>query len=293
MQPSSVACAVVVVGSLHYDIMVEAPHRPRKGETVAGYRWRPKFGGKGGNQAVAAARAGILTRMAGAVGDDDFGAYLLKGLDAAGVERSHVSVLAGTASGMSVAISEDEGDYGAVIVSGSNLEIPAHSLAATDLWRDARVLLLQNETGEATNVAAARRARAAGALVCLNAAPARPLGSELIGLVDVLIVNAVEAEMLSGIVVETIEDALRAALDLRRNNCNVVVTAGGAGVAAAFEDGTVSAPAFPVKVISTHGAGDTFVGVFGAALAGGRRFEDAVSEANRAAAEHVGAEPRW
>ena len=283
--------AVVVVGSLHYDIMVDAPDRPRKGETVAGYRWRPKFGGKGGNQAVAAARAGAVTRMVGAVGADDFGAFLLNGLDAAGVDRSHVGVLEGTASGMSVAISDDDGDYGAVIVSGSNLEIPQPSMDAAGLWRDARVLLLQNETGEEINTAAARRAHAAGVVVCLNAAPARPLGPELVDLVDVLIVNGVEAEMLSGIVVDTIEDALRAAVELRQRHRNVVVTAGGAGVAAAVEDRTFSVPAVPVEVVSTHGAGDTFVGVFGAALAGGRSFEDAIDEANRAAAAHVGGRP--
>jgi ribokinase len=279
---------VIVVGSLHYDVMVDAPDRPRKGETVAGYAWRPKFGGKGGNQAVAAARAGAVTRMVGAVGPDDFGAFLLGGLDAAGVDRSHVCVLDGAASGMSVAISDDEGDYGAVIVSGSNLQIPEPSMDAESLWRDARVLLLQNETGEEINVAAARRARAAGVVVCLNAAPARTLGPELVDLVDVLIVNGVEAEMLSGIAVDSLEDALRAAVDLQRHHRNVVVTAGGAGVAAAVEDRTLSTPAMPVEVVSTHGAGDTFVGVFGAALAGGRSFEDAIDQANKAAAAHVG-----
>jgi len=280
--------AVIVVGSLHYDIMVDAPDRPRKGETVAGYRWRPKFGGKGGNQAVAAARGGAVTRMVGAVGADDFGTFLLNGLDAAGVDRSHVGVLENTPSGMSVAISDDEGDYGAVIVSGSNLKIPEAALDAEGLWRDARVLLLQNETGEEINIAAARRAHAAGVLVCLNAAPARPLGPELVDLIDALIVNGVEAEMLSGIVVDTIEDALQAAVDLRRRHRNVVVTAGGAGVAAALEDRSISVPAVPVEVVSTHGAGDTFVGVFGAALAGGSSFDDAINQANKAAAAHVG-----
>jgi ribokinase len=283
--------AVIVVGSLHYDIMVDAPDRPRKGETVAGYRWRPKFGGKGGNQAVAAARAGAVTRMVGAVGADDFGTFLITGLDAAGVDRSHVCVLEGTASGMSVAISDDQGDYGAVIVSGSNLQIPDSSLHDDEVWCNARVLLLQNETGEETNVAAARQARGAGVLVCLNAAPARPLGPELVDLVDVLIVNGVEAEMLSGIVVDTIEDALRAGVELRRRHRNVVVTAGGAGVAAAIEDRTISAPAEPVEVVSTHGAGDTFVGAFGAALAAGRSFEDAIAKANKTAAAHVGGKP--
>ena len=282
---------VVVVGSLHYDIMVDAPDRPRKGETVAGYRWRPKFGGKGGNQAVAAAKAGAVTRMVGAVGDDDFGAFLLSELDAGGVDRRHVSVLPGTASGMSVAISDDQGDYGAVIVSGSNLAIPAAVVEAEAVWRDVGVLLLQNETGEALNVLAARRARAAGALVCLNAAPARALGAELIDLVDMLIVNAVEAEMLSGIAVESIEDALRAAVALQRRHRVVVVTAGGAGVAAVVDGQRHAIAAVPVEVVSTHGAGDTFVGVFGAVLASRRPLEDALTEANRAAAAHVSGRP--
>jgi ribokinase len=101
---------IVVVGSLHYDIMVDAPDRPRKGETVAGHAWRPKFGGKGGNQAIAAARAGARVRMAGAVGDDEFGRFLLERLAAGSVDRDHVTTLPGTGSGMSVAISDAGGD---------------------------------------------------------------------------------------------------------------------------------------------------------------------------------------
>ena len=113
--------AVVVVGSLHYDIMVDAPDRPRKGETVAGLSWSPKFGGKGGNQARAAQSQGVPTAMVGAVGNDDFGGALLAGLDRGGVDRSAVATLSGVGSGMSVAIFDAEGDYGAVIVSGANL----------------------------------------------------------------------------------------------------------------------------------------------------------------------------
>src|SRR3954465_15435455 len=97
--------AVVVVGSLHYDIVVQAPDRPRKGETVAGYAWRPKFGGKGGNQAVAAAKAGATVRMAGAVGNDEFGRFLLNRLEASGIDHSRVARLTNVGSGMSVAIS--------------------------------------------------------------------------------------------------------------------------------------------------------------------------------------------
>jgi len=110
---------VVVVGSLHYDIMVDAPDRPRKGETVTGLAWRPKFGGKGGNQAVAAATAGADVRMVGAVGDDDFGRFLLANLSSAGVDASRVARIDGRASGMSVAISDSSGDYGASRVTSN------------------------------------------------------------------------------------------------------------------------------------------------------------------------------
>ena len=194
---------MVVVGSLHYDIMVDAPDRPRKGETVAGYRWRPKFGGKGGNQAVAAARAGARDRMVGAVGDDDFGAFLHEWPRCGGVDRSHVCVLEGTASGMSVAISDDEGDYGAVIVSGSNLQIPDASLLVDEDSGTMPVFsCCRTKPARRSTWRPPGRRAAAGVLVCLNAAPARPLGPELVDLVDVLIVNGVEAEMLSGIVVD-------------------------------------------------------------------------------------------
>ncbi len=106
---------VVVVGSLHYDIMVDAPDRPRKGETVTGYAWRPKFGGKGGNQAVAAAKAGAEVRMAGAVGADEFGRFLLDALGTGGVDASRVARLPNAGSGLSVAIADarDLQDLGA------------------------------------------------------------------------------------------------------------------------------------------------------------------------------------
>lgn len=285
--PARTDGAVVVVGSLHYDIMVNAPHRPQKGETVAGDAWQPKFGGKGGNQAVAAARAGAPTRIIGAVGDDSFGEFLLRGLDAASVDRSGVAVIEGIGSGMSVAIVEAEGDYGAVIVSGANLCIPEAMVAREATWVDARILVLQNEVTEALNVTAARAARRAGALVCLNAAPARPLEGDLATLVDILVVNAVEAEMLSGVTVDSLEAARSAAAALSTPAMTVIVTAGAAGVAAAAQDGDLALPAVPVTVVSTHGAGDTFVGVLAAAIAAGDPLVDALAEANVAAAVHV------
>ena len=279
--------AIVVVGSLHYDITVDAPDRPRRGETVTGRRWAPKFGGKGGNQAAAAQAQGVATAMVGAVGDDDFGRGLLVGLDRAGVDRAAVAVLPGTGSGMSVAIFDDGGDYGAVIVSGANLAIEADQIPDARLGQ-ARVLILQNEIPEAVNAAVARRARQLGLVTILNAAPARPFTTDLPDQVDILVVNAIEAEMLGGGTVDSLEDAERAADILATRFGLVVVTAGGDGVAmAGAATDPVALPALPITVVSTHGAGDMFVGTFAARLARGDAPETALRAANAAAARLV------
>lgn len=281
------AHAVVVVGSLHYDILVDAPDRPRKGETLAGRSWAPKFGGKGGNQAVAAQRQGASTAMVGAVGNDAFGAALLAGLDRAGVDRSAVAALDGVGSGMSVAIFDDEGDYGAVIVSGANLAIEAEQ-TGDDLLRDAKVLVLQNEIPELINEAAARRARRYGVVTILNAAPVRQFETALPELVDILVVNAVEAEMLGTAKVGSLQDASAAAKTLSARFKAVIVTAGGDGVA--FADGSgqqIELPGIPVVVVSTHGAGDSFVGTLAARLAAGDPMRSALDAANREAARLV------
>lgn len=281
---------VVVVGSLHYDIMVDAPDRPRKGETVTGHAWAPKFGGKGGNQAVSASKAGSDVRMAGAVGDDEFGRFLLARLGASDIDATRVARLPGIGSGMSVAISDADGDYGAVIVSGANLKIDAASLSNGDLWKEAKALILQNEVPDAVNLAAARAAREAGALVCLNAAPFRALPGELAALVDVLIVNAIEAEELCGRRVIDLASATAAAQELAKRFPGVVVTAGGAGVAGVQSCGVpVVREALPVRLVSTHGAGDAFVGALASSLAAGKSFAESLSVANEAAARHVSA----
>ena len=278
---------VVVLGSLHYDIMVDAPDRPRKGETVTGRRWQPKAGGKGGNQAVAAAKAGERTRMIGAVGRDDFGDALLANLDRAGVDRAGVAVLAGLGSGMSVAIFDDEGDYGAVIVSGANLAIVADQCGEAQL-RGSAVLVLQNEIPEAINLAAAGVARRLGLLTILNAAPARPFATGLLALVDLLVVNAVEAEMLGGGQVRSAAEALAAAEALTAHAPAVVVTAGGEGLAYADRAGARHVvETIPVVVASTHGAGDMFVGTLATARAGGAPILEALRMANAAAARLV------
>lgn len=281
---------VLVVGSLHYDIMLNAPRLPRRDETVAGSRWWPKFGGKGGNQAVAVARAGVPCRMLGAVGDDGFAPLLRHGLRAAGVDDRFLQTIAATGSGMSVAIATPDGDYGAVIVSGANLSIDPTALADDRLWHGVAVLLLQNEVTPALDLAAAQAARARGLPVVLNAAPMRDLAPAFAALIDVLVVNAVEAEMLGGGAVTDLASAARAADLLATRFAAVVVTAGAAGLATC----TTGSPGFTlaaerVTVHSSHGAGDVFTGTLAAALAKGMPLGTACQRGSTAAAAHVAA----
>jgi ribokinase len=280
---------VVVLGSLHLDILVHASDRPRKGETLPGTSWGYKPGGKGGNQAVAATQFGARTSMIGRVGNDDFGRRLLNNLKAAGVDTEHVLTDVVAGSGMSVAIIDAEGDYGAVIVSGANLRLSNEDLQeAQEVIRNAQVLVLENEVPEATNVAAAKLAKGYGVQVVLNAAPARPLGPDLAANIDLLVVNAVEAEMICGVVVSSLRGAIEAAAVLSHQVAAVVVTAGGLGLAMATrEQAPYAEPAHPVKLIDTHGAGDVFIGALAARWASGLAVSEAVGFANAAAALFV------
>jgi len=283
---------VLVVGSLHHDIMVEADHLPRVDETAVGRRWYPKFGGKGGNQAVAAQAAGARARMFGAVGQDSFGTFLLDALDKGGVDRHFVSQVEDVGSGMSVAIQNAAGDYAATIVSGANLSIDPVRLSDHDLWTDVQALVLQNEIPVEVNLAAARTARARGIKVILNAAPARDVPRELRAVVDVLVVNAVEAEMFGAEPVTDLASALSAARHLAAHYESVIVTAGAQGLAAwTLEDAQITLPARKVQVSSTHGAGDCFTGTLAAALAEGRSVHEACERASDAAASHVQGRP--
>jgi ribokinase len=283
------APTVAVVGSLHFDVMVEAPDRPRRGETVMGTRWFPKCGGKGGNQALAAARMGAATAFVGVTGRDVFGDALAANLAAAGVDTSYLRRTGDFGSGMSVAILDAAGDYGAVIVPGANWTLSETDLdRAGDLLAAAGVLLLQNEVPEPVSLAAARRARRGRALVALNAAPARPLAVGWEGLLDILAVNAIEAEGLGAEPVGDLAGALAAAEALLALAPAVIVTAGAAGVALATRTGRrLAEPGIAVRVASTHGAGDMFMGALGAALARGDGLATAVRHANAAAARLV------
>ncbi len=281
---------IAVLGSLHLDTVVRAPRLPVLGETLIGSGQQQQAGGKGLNQAVACARAGTPTRMFGAVGDDVFGGMLLAHLARHGVDASDVRTLAGQPSGMSIAIIEAAGDNAAVVVSGVNARLCA---ADVSVWeprlRECAALVLQNEIPVETNRAAARLMAGLGRPVVLNAAPARTLSPESLAGVSVLVVNAVEAEMMGAPPVVELSSAAIASGVLRDAlGMAVVVTAGPRGAAfAAPGSSPGQVPGRSVPVVSTLGAGDTFIGTLAAGLVSGQTLGDAVASANAAAARHI------
>ncbi len=276
---------VVVLGSLHMDVMVYAPDRPRKGETLRGSAWGLRCGGKGGNQAVQAALHGAEVAMISRIGDDDFGQQLLDNLRTAGVNTDAILLDPNAGSGMSVAIVDETGDYGAVIVSGVNMHMDAADIARTlPLIQAADVLVLQYEVPLETVAQAAQAAAAAGTKVVLNAAPAYPPPPNLLPYVDILVVNEVEGEMLSGQTMTDRQSSLTIAEGLAHQVRAVILTLGGAGAIVATSDSVYHLPAFTVNVVDTHGAGDAFVGALAAQLSDGVELGKAVRYASAAAA---------
>lgn len=254
---------VFVAGALHLDVVLRAPRLPALDETVVGSAVDYVFGGKGGNQAVAASRMGSDVAFAGRIGSDGFGRIVRDALVAADIDVSQLQSDSG-ASGMSAAIVEDSGEYGAVIVSAANQRIDPDAI---HIPKGTKLVLLQNEIREEVNLSVAGKARQAGAEVWLNAAPARSLPPQLAETLDLIIVNRVEAEFYAGSLPKT----------------RMLKTLGAEGV---LVDG-VAFPACAVDTVSSHGAGDMFVGALAARVASGEALTDALPFAQAAAALHV------
>jgi ribokinase len=272
---------VAVVGSLNLDLVIRVAALPGPGETVVGGDLFANPGGKGANQAVAAARLGRRVAMVGRVGDDQAGRDLLAALEADGVDTAQVGVLDGVPSGTAFIVVGDDGENQIVVSPGANARLaPADVEAAGAALRAAAVTLLQLEVPLDTVAAAA--ATAAGTVV-LNPAPVRPLADDLLARVDVLVPNRVElAQLAEGPVPETVEDAVGLAEGLAARA--VVVTLGADG-ALVVEDGRAGhVPAVPVRAVDTTAAGDAFCGGLADALAGGASLRDAARWAVRVAA---------
>jgi ribokinase len=286
---------VVVIGSLNMDLVARAPRLPVPGETIAGSSFATAPGGKGANQAVAAARLGAATAMVGCVGEDDFGVRLVAGLRADGIDVSAVRAVPGP-TGVALIVVDEDGRNGIVVVPGANGAAgPAEVQRAEPLLAAARIVALQLETPIETVARAAARARALGKTVVLNPAPARPLPPDLLAAADLLVPNEVEAAMLSGRPAGTPAEAIDAARVLRERGArDVIVTLGDRGVVAVTAAGARHFAARVVRAVDTTAAGDTFIGGLCAALANGHALEDAIGWAQAAAAISVtrpGAQP--
>jgi ribokinase len=275
----SAAARVIVVGSINVDLVVTLERLPAPGETVSGGRFSRHGGGKGANQATAAARLGAAVAMVGAVGDDDFGEEALALLREDGVDVGAVARLEGVPTGVALIAVDAGGENQIAVASGANAALDDGAVERAlggGGAPEGAVVLLNHEVPEAARLAGARTAR--GPIV-LNPAPARPLPDELAALHPILTPNAGEARELTGE-----EDPEAAARALReRTGAPVLVTLGAEGALLVGDDVEgIAAPT--VEVVDTTGAGDTFNGALAAELAAGRDLRAAAAFAVRAAA---------
>ncbi|MBP1659752.1 MAG: ribokinase [Candidatus Aminicenantes bacterium] len=287
---------VLVVGSSNTDMVIRVPHIPRPGETVLGTDLTMAGGGKGANQAVAAARAGGRVTLVARVGDDVFGGQAVAAFAADGLETRFVLRTPGISSGVALINVDDRGENSISVASGANARLSVEDVkSAAAAFEEADIVLLQLESPLETVAAVVRAAGERGVPVVLNPAPARPLDSDLLSGVSVLTPNETEAELLSGIPVRDEGGVREAAARLRRRGPRaVVITLGDRGVYASSPDLEGFFPAFRVEAVDTTAAGDVFNGALAVALAEKRPLPEALRFAQAAAAISVtrpGAQP--
>lgn len=267
---------ILVVGSINADLVVRAPRFPAPGETLSGEDLKIIPGGKGANQAVAAARQGSSVAMVGRVGNDSFGPDLIGNLKQNGVDTTHVMTDPQSASGTAIIVVDANGQNSIVLSPGGNGRVTKEDLNPV-AFAQYKLLLLQLEIPVQTVLAAARRAKESGVRVILNPAPAYPLPDELFSLSDVIVPNEPELSMLTGESVHDMPSAENAARALLgRGAKNVVVTLGSRGALIVNHELTRHVPAFQVEVVDSTAAGDAFIGGFASALLQDRSIEEAV-----------------
>ena len=288
--------SIIVFGSINMDLVTKTPRLPVAGETLTGYEFFTAGGGKGANQAVAAARLGISTQIVGRLGNDDFGRQLLRHLQAAGVHTDGVLVDEATSSGVAVITVDDAGENNIIIIAGAN-----GRLNETDVERlrsrlsGAAALLMQLEIPMPTVQLAAQAAHSAGVPVILDPAPAQDIPDELYPLIDIITPNQLEASQLVGFPVDGQEAAAKASAELQQRGVStVMVKLGDRGVFCATAEETFFVPAFSVQAVDTVAAGDAFNGALAVALAQGRLLREAVvwgAAAGALSATKAGAQP--
>ncbi len=267
---------ILVFGSINLDLVARVQRLPRPGETLTGDSFATLPGGKGANQALAARRAGAAVAFAGAVGDDTFATPALSGLVEAKVDLAAVRRIA-SPTGIALVHVDVTGQNCITVIPGANAHADAGAVSDAQL-APVTTLLLQLEVPLEAIVEIVARARAAGARIVLNAAPARALPPQLLSALDVLIVNEIEAASLAaGFGMHAMPEAFAPAT-MRRFGCATVVTLGAQGVLAATSGRLVRLAAPPTKVVDSTGAGDAFTGALAAALDRGTAWPRALAE---------------
>jgi len=280
------------------DLVVRLPKIPKPGETLLGGIFNTYPGGKGANQAVAASRLGGQVTMIGCVGDDSFGRELLKNLSHEGVDTRHIFIQPDVSTGVALIQVDEQAQNSIAVASGANYCLTSELVEkAMQTIETIDVVVMPLETPLETIITAARIANRRGAKVILNPAPAQTLENDLLQMVDYLIPNEFEIATMTGLQIETVEDANRAAEQLFSKGVkNLIVTMGING-SVLFEGNTnkkLIIPACKVQAVDTTAAGDCFVGAIAVEISNGKTIQAAAEFASAAAAisvTRVGAQP--
>lgn len=277
---------IAVVGSFMMDLVVQCNHLPLEGQTIVGQDFNTFVGGKGSNQAIAAARLGANVSMIGRVGTDNFGDELLKNLSAEGVDSQFVVKDTEMGTGVAMITVDANGDNTIVAVPKANMSLnPDNIDQAESAIAAADILLLQLEVSLLAVQRAAEIAKANGVPVLLNPAPARRIPMELMSLVDILVPNETETEFLTGFRLTDMESIKSAAKHLLEESVpTVVLTLGDQGALLATAEDIQLVPSYSVKAVDATAAGDAFCGTLAVSVARGDSWESAVNFANAAGA---------
>lgn len=287
---------ITVIGSSNVDMIMKLERLPQAGETVTGGAFLQVFGGKGANQAVAAARAGGKVTFLSAVGEDDFGRAAVANFQQDGIATEYIVSVSGIPTGCALILIDAQGENSIAVAPGANYALlPEHIEANADVIRDSAMIVMQREIPTPTILRALELAAEFGTPVLFNYAPAQNREVLVSAQMTGLVVNEIEAAMLSGLPVETKEEAATAGEALRRQGPSfVVVTLGAEGAVVVSATGKERVPAFPVTPVDTTAAGDVFCGALAVALVEGNSLPDAVRFASAASAISVtrlGAQP--